>query len=212
MVPGSNPGRPTFSDNMQFTKSIVFYLIMLNFFVFFIEAFVPIDSIRILGLVPESAIYHGMVWQFVTFLFVHGSFMHIFFNMFVLFMFGPTIEMEFGRKKFLIFYLICGIGSALLHMFLAFTYPALTNPENIAAAITTPLIGASGSVMGILTISSDENKILELQIFDLSGKILLLKKNLQTNEKINISELKNGVYLLQIKTEKAIFTEKIIKN
>jgi len=59
--------------------------------------------------------------------------------------------MEFGRKKFLIFYIICGIGSALLHIFLASAYPALTNPENIAAAMTTPLIGASGAVMGILT-------------------------------------------------------------
>ncbi len=124
---------------------------MLNFFVFFLESILPFNVINILGLVPESAIYQGMVWQFVTFLFVHGSFMHIFLNMFVLFMFGPTIEIEFGRKKFLIFYLICGVGSALLHIFLAFTYPTLTNPENIAAAMTTPLIGASGAVMGLLT-------------------------------------------------------------
>jgi len=124
---------------------------MLNFFVFFLESILPFNVINILGLVPESAIHQGMVWQFVTFLFVHGGFMHIFLNMFVLFMFGPTIEMEFGKKKFLIFYLICGIGSALLHIFLVFTYPTLTNPENIAAAMTTPLIGASGAVMGLLT-------------------------------------------------------------
>ena len=125
---------------------------MLNFFVFFLEIFVP-DFYEQMSLFPNEAIYGGKVWQFLTFMFIHSLVdpLHILLNMFVLFMFGPTIEIEFGRKKFLIFYLICGIGSALLHIFLVFTYPTLTNPENIAAAMTTPLIGASGAVMGLLT-------------------------------------------------------------
>jgi len=136
---------------MQFTRSITFYLIALNFLIFLIQIFIPIDSIHILGLVPKNAIYNGMIWQFATFMFVHGGFTHIFFNMFALFIFGLLIEKEFGRKKFLTYYLICGIGSALLHILISLYFPIFTNPDNPAIAMSTPLIGASGAVFGILT-------------------------------------------------------------
>lgn len=55
-------------------------------------------------------------WQFVTHLFMHGSVGHIFSNMFALWMFGSVLENLWGPKKFLTFYLICGLGAALMHM------------------------------------------------------------------------------------------------
>ncbi len=55
-------------------------------------------------------------WQFVTHLFMHGSFGHILSNMFALWMFGSVLENLWGPKKFLTFYIICGLGAALLHM------------------------------------------------------------------------------------------------
>lgn len=55
-------------------------------------------------------------WQFLTYMFMHGSIDHIFFNMLALWMFGSTLENLWGPKKFLTFYLICGLGAALAHM------------------------------------------------------------------------------------------------
>lgn len=55
-------------------------------------------------------------WQFVTHLFMHGNFGHIFSNMFALWMFGSVLENLWGPKRFLTFYLVCGMGAALMHM------------------------------------------------------------------------------------------------
>lgn len=53
-------------------------------------------------------------WQIITHMFMHGNFMHIFFNMFALWMFGTSVEQNFGTKKFLFFYISSGLGAALL--------------------------------------------------------------------------------------------------
>lgn len=55
-------------------------------------------------------------WQLITHLFMHGGFSHLFFNMFALWMFGSTLENIWGAKRFLIFYLVCGVGAALCHL------------------------------------------------------------------------------------------------
>jgi membrane associated rhomboid family serine protease len=55
------------------------------------------------------------IWQVVTYMFMHGDFWHLFFNMFALWMFGSSIENIWGSKKFLIYYLITGIGAAFIH-------------------------------------------------------------------------------------------------
>src|ERR1035437_11077546 len=54
-------------------------------------------------------------YQLITYMFMHGSFMHIFFNMFALWMFGNVLENVWGAKRFLIYYVVCGIGAVLLH-------------------------------------------------------------------------------------------------
>jgi membrane associated rhomboid family serine protease len=72
-----------------------------------------IDLDQILAL---QGIYSGgfQPYQFVSFMFMHADFMHIFSNMFGLFVFGPLLEHFLGYKKFLILYFVCGIGSGLL--------------------------------------------------------------------------------------------------
>ncbi len=55
-------------------------------------------------------------WQFVTHMFMHGNLAHIFFNMYALVIFGPILENRFSPKRFLFYYLVCGIGASLLHM------------------------------------------------------------------------------------------------
>ena len=54
-------------------------------------------------------------YQFITYMFMHGGFMHIFFNMFALWMFGNALENIWGPRRFLIYYFVTGIGAAITH-------------------------------------------------------------------------------------------------
>ena len=85
-----------------------------------------------------SRYFHS--YQFVTYMFLHGGFYHLFGNMFALWMFGRTLEYELGSKRFLIYYMVCGIGAALIQMGVAW----------LAHDYYFSLIGASGAVMGLL--------------------------------------------------------------
>ncbi len=78
-------------------------------------------------------------YQFVTYMFLHGDLSHLFFNMFALWMFGRTLEVELGSRRFLVYYMVCGIGAALIQAGIAW-----------ALGEQMLLIGASGAVMGLL--------------------------------------------------------------
>jgi membrane associated rhomboid family serine protease len=69
---------------------------------------------------PESPDFQG--WQPLTHMFMHGGWMHIFFNMFALYSFGSALESIWGGKKFLFFYISCGLGAALLHTGINYYY------------------------------------------------------------------------------------------
>ncbi len=91
-------------------------------------------------------------YQIITYMFMHGDFSHILFNMFGLWMFGTSIENLWGGKKFLNYYLITGVGAAMIHYLIIYfdvssieSTGRLVNYESIA-----PVIGASGSVFGVL--------------------------------------------------------------
>ena len=101
-------------------------------------------------------------YQFVTYMFMHGNFAHIFFNMFALWMFGNTLENAWGPKRFLIFYFVCGIGAGLTQelvqyiqlsdMIQNYEFVRLGNRsipvDEYLNMLTT--VGASGAVYGIL--------------------------------------------------------------
>ena len=102
------------------------------------------------------------IWQLVTYQFLHEGFQHIFFNMFAVWMFGRIMEMQWGSKRFLIFYLLCGIGAGLMQEFCQFVQYeiALVNSGlEITPQVVHDLrsymnafltVGASGAVYGIL--------------------------------------------------------------
>lgn len=76
------------------------------------------------------------IWQPVTYMFLHGDFSHLFFNMFALWMFGRGLEQDLGTKRFVIYYFTCGIGAGLVQL-LTMNFMGIT-------------IGASGAVFGLL--------------------------------------------------------------
>lgn len=93
-----------------------------------------------LGLQPYAVIHRLFLWQLVTYLFLHGGFFHIFFNMFALWMFGPDLEQLWGESEFLKFYFLCGIGAGVFDV-------ALTTLFGAPLSLT---IGASGAIYGLL--------------------------------------------------------------
>lgn len=92
------------------------------------------------------------IWQPVTYMFMHGDLSHLFFNMFALWMFGRGLEQELGTKRFLIYYLVCGIGAGLVQLGMA-QIDLMRLPETSLAYqqyLWTPTVGASGAVFGLL--------------------------------------------------------------
>lgn len=94
------------------------------------------------------------VWQPVTYMFLHGGFSHIFFNMFALWMFGRELEVQLGSQRFLTYYMVCGIGAALLQLGVGYAeYAHAFEAGGMNAAMRylyTPTVGASGAVFGLL--------------------------------------------------------------
>lgn len=102
------------------------------------------------------------LYQFVTYMFMHGGFAHLFFNMFALWMFGITLEHVFGPKRFLIYYMVCGLGAGLVQEAVQYIeYVAVLSAyDSVNTGISIiPMseylnlmttVGASGAVYGIL--------------------------------------------------------------
>lgn len=124
------------------TPPAVKNLIIANCLIFLATYLIPqVDSL--LGRYGQlfwigSPLFHS--YQFVSYMFLHGSFSHLFFNMFALWMFGRTLEYELGSKRFLTYYFVCGIGAALFQMLVAWVF----------GEIGFTMLGASGATMGLL--------------------------------------------------------------
>lgn len=107
---------------------------------------------------PTSQLFRW--WQPLTHMFMHGGFWHILFNMYTLWMFGSVVENYIGEKKYLLFYFVCGLGAAALHLGVqAIEAASYTNGiaigaqaaiNNYAALKYTPTVGASGAIYGVI--------------------------------------------------------------
>ena len=126
--------RPTIS-----IPSGVKFLLIVNIIVFILIELSGQKSLlfRTFGLVPSLVWNKFKIWQLFTYLFIHGGIFHIFFNMFVLWMFGKDLESQWGKMEFLLFYFVCGIGAGLITV--------LFSVNSIV-----PIVGASGAIYGLL--------------------------------------------------------------
>ena len=129
-------------------SNAVSYLILINIVVYML---VNYSNFRIngyplvlcLGLVP-GCINMGWVWQFFTYMFVHNSFTHLFFNMFGLYIFGKPIERELGTREFLLFYFVCGVLGGVISYFFYL----------LQGSYAVIVVGASGSLYALLLLSA----------------------------------------------------------
>src|SRR4051794_31061367 len=91
-------------------------LIAANVAMFFLEQVIP-GSIEALALWPLGTGF--ALWQFVTYAFLHGSLVHLAFNMFALYMFGGPLERVFGTRRHLTYYFVCVVSAALTQLLIA---------------------------------------------------------------------------------------------
>ncbi|MBB3188556.1 rhomboid family intramembrane serine protease [Microbacter margulisiae] len=142
----------------SFLSPVVLNLLIINVLVWLASIVLPrvspINLDVLLGLhYWQSAAFNPL--QFISYMFMHGSFDHIFFNMFGLFMFGPVLEQVWGGKRFLFFYLFTGVGAGIVQE-LFWTYQLMPYIGSSAMHIVfqgglEPItIGASGAIFGIL--------------------------------------------------------------
>ena len=152
----NNYYRPTGFGGFSYFPPVIKNLLIINGVVFFLQT--VFDNIVFNGipgwyvinqwfaLNPISGIdatgssFNFQVWQLITYQFMHGGFGHILFNMFALWMFGMEIENTWGSKKFLVFYLTCGVVAGLFQLFL----------PPLIGGVAAPTIGASGAIYGVL--------------------------------------------------------------
>jgi len=107
----------------------VLRLLVANVLMFFVQYTAP-GATSLLVFYPSEVLVHP--WTLVTYMFLHGGFGHIFFNMLALYFFGPPVEQRLGGNRFITLYMISRIVGALFSIVLGF-----------------PIVGASGAIMGV---------------------------------------------------------------
>ncbi len=164
--------------------SVTHALIIINAVVFFVGLMVQREAV--LGIpypqAPKTSLFEilcayswftcfleGEIWRLITYQFVHANFGHILFNMWALYFFGPAVEQAMGPRRYLLFYLVCGIAGALFSSLLAGLNLYSSLPYSPQATLICnqlaefagytgqvhcwemiPLIGASASIYGVM--------------------------------------------------------------
>jgi len=134
-------------------------LIIINVLVYIITSLRQTEMVSAFALFyPKSPYFHW--WQYGTYMFMHGGFWHLFFNMYSLFIFGSVLERVWGTKKYLLFYVVTGLGAAATHTGVEALQSAhFMNQiaQGVAEGATsyhqllmTPTLGASGAIYGLL--------------------------------------------------------------
>jgi membrane associated rhomboid family serine protease len=142
-----------YRDNIpcQYTPWVNWSLIVLNFGIFLLLWMLPektqVHFFYLYGLIParytsaEWAAWVGLAQDdyapFITHMFLHGGWLHVVLNMWMLWIFGDNVEDRMGTLRFIAFFLVCGLVAGGLQIF--------ANPQS-----TTPLVGASGALAGVM--------------------------------------------------------------
>jgi membrane associated rhomboid family serine protease len=139
-----SPYATSFSFGPGRISTAIKALIAANTAMFVASFFVPALN-RWLGLVPVEVTEHLGVWRLATYMFLHGGFFHILFNMLALWMFGTELERVWGTPYFLKFYFVTGIGAGMLTVVFSLL------PFGFARQLYgADIIGASGAIYGLL--------------------------------------------------------------
>lgn len=146
-------------------------LLIANIGLFVVTFFLP-QLLLTFGLRPHAIFQSGAVWQLVTYMFMHGSLSHVFFNMLTLWMIGVELEKMWGTRYFTRFYFAAGLGAAATQIILGFL------PGSIGTQFyEQSTIGASGAIFGLLlafALYFPSRPFLVFFIFPVPARILVI--------------------------------------
>ncbi len=130
-------------DRHRHLTPMVQRLLIANGVVFLVQIFMdPTTKLaNTLGVSVYGVFQAGQIWQPFTYMWAHWSFLHIFFNMYALWIFGRDLELTWGSRRFLRFYLVCGVGAGLI----------ILGWHTLLGGGLSVTLGASGAVYGLLT-------------------------------------------------------------
>jgi membrane associated rhomboid family serine protease len=112
-------------------------LLIANVVIYLLQLVTQRTLVVMFGLIPAAVIRNFEIWRLATYMFLHGGLLHILINMFILWMFGVTIEQTWGTKRFLFYYFMTGIAGGI--------FSTAFQPSSMV-----PTIGASGAIYGLL--------------------------------------------------------------
>ena len=127
-----SPRRPAWDNYLS--NNVVMKLILANVVAFFLEFLFAPHFVNIFALTPRLVVTKFYIWQPFTYMFLHAGFFHLFFNMLMTFFLGTTLEQVWGSKRFLKYYITCGLGGAAFSILFNFN---------------SAVIGASAAVFGL---------------------------------------------------------------
>ena len=143
-------GRGYNSGGMQFgppmTPPIVKQIMIANAVVFLAQFVLGRGFDLTFAVTPAAVWQGGYFWQPFTYMWLHGGLMHIAMNMFVVWMFGSPIALAWGAKRFLRYYLLCGVGAGVIIA----TWPYIGYAFGMPGTVGIPTLGASGAVYGLV--------------------------------------------------------------
>lgn len=120
----------------------------------------------LVNLALNKVLSYKLIWQLVTYQFLHGGVFHLVFNMLALWMFGSPLEGDWGTRRFLRYYFICGIGAGICDLLL-----------NLLVGGRAPTIGASGAIYGVLLafgVCYPEQTVLMNFLFPIKAKYMVM--------------------------------------
>ncbi|MDR1169508.1 MAG: rhomboid family intramembrane serine protease [Prevotellaceae bacterium] len=142
-----------YSNPMSQMPAVVKNLLIINGLMFLARYLFDNFMIGTFSLFYPASSYFKF-FQLLTHMFMHADLMHLFFNMYALWLFGSMIERVWGGKKFLFYYLLTGLGAACLHLLIEYlkiqSMDVFEYSNKIQQIYRTPMLGASGAVFGVL--------------------------------------------------------------
>jgi membrane associated rhomboid family serine protease len=167
--------QPPFTPMVK--KLIIINAIVWIGFQLILEGFIlpELKLVEFFGLVPHSFLTRFHFWQVFTYMFLHSlDILHIAFNMLLLWFIGSELELKWGSRQFLFYYLFCGVGAGFIYIF-GYTLAFAFGYQLEAAFI--PVVGASGALFGLLLaygVVFGERIMYFLLIFPMKAKIFVM--------------------------------------
>ncbi len=152
------------------------HLLIINI-ILYVATYYLVDENFIIKLLSLHSVQSPLFepWQIITYMFMHGSLAHIIFNMFSLWMFGSTLENVWGTKKFIVFYLLTGIGSAVLYLVIKYFQIQSVIPDFSGEELNLILTDGADAIVGKRNFVDEKlgslNALINGQMLGASGAI-----------------------------------------